>query len=148
MSATTKRTPRRAAAAPRSGPSEVAPGIFVGGWNDALGFSGSRFCVLDEAPEGMPEGTHIPIYDEAKDAPIRANLDRLAREIGAARRAGRPVLVFCGHGVRRSPLGAAWYLHRSEAIELDAAYDRIRAVRPKVEPARAWIGDLEPLERP
>jgi protein-tyrosine phosphatase len=119
----------------------------LGGRNDALKFSGRRFCVLDEAPEGMPPGTHVQIYDEDKDAPIVANLDRLATEIAAVRASREPVLLFCGHGVRRSPLAAAWYLHRDQRLPLEEAYDRIRAVRPKIETAREWIGNCSPLER-
>jgi len=128
-------------------PQEIAPGVFLGGWNDALKFSGRKFCVLDEAPDDMPAATHIPIYDEGKDTPIVSNLDRLATEVDAARRAHEPVLLFCGHGVRRSPLAAAWYLHRHEKLPLDEAYIRIRTVRPKVETASEWIGNCKPLER-
>ncbi|HLM92029.1 MAG TPA: dual specificity protein phosphatase family protein [Thermoplasmata archaeon] len=127
-------------------PQEIAPGVFLGGWNDALTFTGAKFCLLDEAPEEMPTATHIPIYDEGKDAPVVANLDRLVTEVRSARRAHEPVLIFCGHGVRRGPLGAAWYLHRSEKLPLDAAYDRIRAVRPKIETASEWIGHPQSLD--
>ena len=132
-----------------SAPSEVAPGIFVGGWKDAEGFSGTRICVLDERPEEldrMAGATHVPIYDGAKDAPIVANLDRVASEMNAAHRGHDPVLVFCGHGIRRSPLAAAWYLHRYEKLSLDDAYARIRALRPKVETPREWIGNWKKLE--
>jgi protein-tyrosine phosphatase len=137
--------PTKTRARPKS-PAEIAPGVFVGGWNDAVAFEGTRFCVLDEKPEEMPPATHIPIYDDRSGAALRPNLDRLAREIGAARAAGRPVLVFCGHGIRRSPLAAAWYLHRSEELPLDAAFERVRAVRPKAEPPSSWMGDAASLE--
>lgn len=137
----------RLAPSATTGPSEIAPGVFVGGWNDAVAFQGTRFCVLDEEPEGMPKATHIPIYNEASGAASRRNLDRLAREVGAARASGAPVLIFCGHGIRRSPLGGAWYLHRSEKIPLDAAYERVRAVRPRVEPASSWVDDPSSLGR-
>jgi protein-tyrosine phosphatase len=137
-----KRTPRP------TGPSEVALGLFVGGWKDALAFDGERFCVLDEAPPDMPPATHIPIYDEATGSALRANLDRLSGAIGSARRRGRAVLVFCGHGVRRSPLGAAWYLHRSENVPLSAAFEQIEAVRPKVERPEAWVENPASLAEP
>ncbi len=129
------------------GPSEISPGVFVGGWNDALRFEGARFCVLDEAPADMPPATHIPIYNESADRANPENLDRLAEAMRAAKNSGNPVLVFCGHGVRRSPLGGAWYLRRVEGLSLDAAYDRIRAARPKVERAREWVGNATELER-
>jgi len=132
--------PRPKATAP-DGPSEVAPGVFVGGWNDALTFTGTRFCVLDEPPDDLPAATHIPIYDADSGAARRANLDRLAREVSEARGRGEAVLIFCGHGVRRSPLGAAWYLHRAERLTLDQAFERVRAARPRAEPPSAWLGD-------
>lgn len=130
------------------GPTEIAPGVFVGGWKDAASFEGTRFCVLEELPEGLPPATHLPVYDEATGRANRRNLDRLASEIGEARRRGEPVLIFCGHGVRRSPLAAAWYLHRAEQLTLDEAYDRIRRVRRKVETARGWLGDPSSLDGP
>jgi Dual specificity phosphatase, catalytic domain len=141
----TRRTARAATGTKFPSPQEIAPGVYLGGWKDAVGFEGTRFCVLDEAPDDMPAGTHIPIYDEEKDAPRVENLERLARGIRSARDAGSPVIVFCGHGVRRSPLGAAWYLHRYEHLSLDAAYEKIRAVRPQVEHAREWIAHPEAL---
>jgi protein-tyrosine phosphatase len=126
--------------------SEIAPGVFVGGWKDAVRFDGVRFCVLDEAPADMPTATHIPIYRETTDSVDRPNLDRLARSVEEARKRGQPVLIFCGMGVRRSPLGAAWYLHSTAGLPLDEAYDRIRSVRPKVEHVRTWVGDTSALE--
>jgi len=128
-------------------PSEIAPGVFVGGWNDALEFEGKRYCVLDELPSDAPADGGYTIYDEATEAPNVANLNRLAEAVRQARAGGSPVLIFCGHGVRRSPLAGAWYLHRSEGIDLDAAYDRIRAVRPKVEHAKEWIPHPDALDR-
>jgi hypothetical protein len=128
------------------GPSEIAPGVYVGGWADALKFEGARFCVLDQEPEDMPPATHVPIYREDTDRPIPENLDRVAEAMRTAHTRGEPVLVFCGHGVRRSPLAGAWYLHRSEGISLDKAYERVQAVRPKVEHARQWIGNTTDLE--
>jgi hypothetical protein len=146
MPAAKARSRKTAAAKSPPSPQEIAPGVFLGGWNDALHFSGRRFCVLDEAPDDMPAATHIPIYDDRKDAPIIANLNRLAAEVDSARQTGEPVLVFCGHGIRRSPLAAAWYLHRHEKLPLEEAYTRIRAIRPKVEAANEWIGHCESLE--
>jgi protein-tyrosine phosphatase len=147
-----KPAPRRKRATPsptKPTASEVAPGVFVGGWADAERFGGMRFCVLDETPDApFPAEVHIPIYDDATHAPIRANLDRLAGLVAAARKSGQPVLMFCGHGVRRGPLATAWYLHRSEGIPLEEAYVRIRAVRPKVESVDRWAEDLGPLQAP
>jgi protein-tyrosine phosphatase len=141
-----KKTGKASARSRAKGPSEIAPGVFVGGWNDAVRFAGARFCVLDEAPEDMPPAMHIPIYDATNDSAIRENLDRLAQAVASARTKGEPALVFCGHGVRRGPLGGAWYLRKSEGLSLDEAYERVRAVRPKIEHARAWVGNAKQLE--
>ncbi len=131
---------------PSSHASEVSPGVFVGGWKDATSFTGTRICVLDEAPAGpMPAEAHVPIYDAGADRPLIANLERAAQLAESARRQESPVLFFCGHGVRRGSLAAAWYLHRHEGISLDAAYERIRAARPQIETAAEWIGDVTPL---
>jgi len=129
------------------GPSEIAPGIYVGGWKDATNFQGARFCVLDEAPPDMPPATHVRIYDEGSGRADPKSLDRLARAMEKAHAAGEPVLVFCGHGVRRSPLGGVWYLRRTEGLSLVDAYDRVKAARPKVEHARTWVGNADDLER-
>jgi protein-tyrosine phosphatase len=143
------RKPRARSSTKTPTASQIAPGVFVGGWADAEAFQGTRFCVLDEAPDPpIPAEVHIPIYDEAKDQPIRANLDRLAGLVAAAHAKNEPVLMFCGHGVRRGPLAGAWYLHKQEGIPLETAYDRIRAVRPKIEAVQQWVGDPSPLDRP
>ncbi len=131
-----------------TGPGEVAEGVFVGAWSDATGFVGRRFCVLDELPADAPADAGFTIYDDSQGAANLANLDRLADRISAARREGQPVLVFCGHGVRRGPLGAAWYVHRSERIPLDAAFERVRAVRPQTEEPREWMDHPESLYAP
>ena len=128
------------------GPSEIAPGVFVGSWRDAVEFEGTRFCVREEAPDDRFPATHIPIYDGSHDRAIVDQLDRLAESVSRARARGERVLVYCGHGVRRSPLAAAWYLHRAEQLSLAEAYARIEAVRPEVERARDWVGNPENLE--
>jgi len=145
MPARPSTTPRKPA---RTKPTaaEVRPGLFVGGWGDAQKFSGTKFCVLDEAPPDMPAATHVAIFDEATEEPIVSSLDQLSELISAARTREEPVLVFCGHGVRRSPLAVAWHLHRSESIPLDDAFDRIRAVRPFIEPVHAWAKGWKVLE--
>jgi hypothetical protein len=141
-----KRAAKKGKSTPK-GPSEIAAGVFVGGWNDAVEFEGTRFCVLDDVPKDMPPAVHVRIYDEAGDRANVHSLDRLATAVGAAREKGDRVLVFCGHGVRRSPLAGAWFLRRIDGLTLDQAYERIRAVRPKVEHARDWVGNASELEK-
>lgn len=143
----TKRAKTSRAAKSTTTPSEVAPGVFVGNWEDAVRFEGARFCVLDEAPADMPPATHVPIYTEATDRASPKELDRLAAAMQRSHEKGEPVLVFCHQGLYRSPLGAAWYLHRSEGLTLDQAYDRIRSVRPRAKPASGWLGNYAEIER-
>ena len=129
--------------------SEIAPGVYVGGWDDAVHFHGARVCVLDEKPkEKLPAEAHVPIYDEKKDQPLRANLEQVVQLVEAARAKDEPVLLFCGHGVRRGSLAGAWYLHRHEGISLDSAYERIRLVRPKIQHVKEWVGDWKVLADP
>ena len=133
----------------RASPSEISPGIFVGGWKDAEGFTGARICVLDERPDeldGMSGATHVPIYDGESDAPIVANLDKVADLVKAAHRRGEPALVFCGHGIRRGSLGGAWYLHRNEGVSLDVAFERVASVRPQIERPQEWMKGWRALE--
>ena len=144
MPATKSKNATRVGTATKT-PSEIAPGVYVGNWEDAVKFEGARFCVLDEAPPDMPVATHVPIYNEQTDRADRKNLDRLASAMGAARASGAPVIVFCGHGKYRSPLGGAWYLHRSEGLPLEEAYTRVRAARPKATRTLDWVGNLDEL---
>jgi protein-tyrosine phosphatase len=138
----TRKAPRRPRSPPKSNASQIAPGVYVGGWNDAEPFQGTRICVLDEVPDGkIPAEIHVPIYDEKTDRPLRENLDRVAQLVEAARQKNEPVLLFCGHGVRRGSLAGAWYLHRHDGLSLDAAFDRVRAVRPKIQHVKDWVGD-------
>lgn len=143
-----KRTPSKSRAKKeKPSASEIAPGVFVGGWSDATEFRGTRICVLDEAPdEKVPAEALIPVYDPGADRPMRANLDRIAQVAEEARGRNEPVLFFCGHGVRRGPLAGAWYLHRHDGVTLDAAYDRIRTVRSNIEPPEKWAGDTSVLK--
>ncbi len=133
----------------RSGASEVLPGLFVGGRADAARFRGVRIYVSeDPLDERWDVEAQLPVYDPTADAPNLPNLDRLADLIARNRAETRPVLVFCGHGIRRGPLGVAWYLHRREGMTLADAYARIREVRPGVEEAAEWLGHAEALEDP
>jgi len=138
---------RRTVARPTA--SQIAPGVYVGGWDDAVRFEGTRVCVLDEVPdEKLPAEAHVPIYDDVKDRPIRDNLDRVADLVDAARAKNQPVLLFCGHGIRRGSLAGAWYLHRHDGISLDAAFDRVRAARPKIQHVKDWVGGWKTLVEP
>ena len=142
---TAEKKPTRSPRASPSSFSEVAPNVFVGNWADAQRFHGARFCVLDKAPSDVPPATHVQIYDEKTDHADPSALDRLAEGMRAARDEGKPVMVFCHQGIFRSPLGAAWYLHRVDRLSLDDAYKRVIAARPKAKPASRWVGNYPDL---
>lgn len=131
-----------------SGPAEIAPGVFVGGWKDAGSFEGERFCVLDDAPPDMPRATHVRIFDETDKRADRQALDRLARSVRAARRRGSSVLIFCGHGVMRSPLGGMWYLCRTNGVTLDEAFQQVHAHRSKAVHPKTWVSNAAELTEP
>ncbi len=95
----------------------------------------------------MPAEAHHRVYDREQDVPDRAGLEVVVRLAKSARAQGKPVLLFCGHGIRRGPLAGAWYLHRVEGLSLEEAYARIRGVRPKVEHVKEWVGSWEGLAR-
>ncbi|MCI4362720.1 MAG: dual specificity protein phosphatase family protein [Thermoplasmata archaeon] len=123
----------------------------MGGWKEAEGFVGTRFCVLDDRPDELdqfPGATHVPVYDGRTDSPVRENLERLASLVRAAHDRKEPVLLFCGHGVRRSPLAMAWYLHRSESLSLDEAFARVAAARPGIEHVKEWAKGWRTLDEP
>lgn len=142
------RTKARASRAAGAGPSKIAEGVFVGGWKDAVRFEGTRICVLDEMPEGgaFPCDAHVPIFSDSDGKAIRPNLDRVAAMAREARGRGQPVLLFCGHGIRRGALAGAWYLHVAEHLPLEEAFDRVAAARPGIARPRDWIPDTSTLD--
>lgn len=148
---TTRPSNARPTKKPKSTASEIAEGVFVGGWKDAASFVGGRFCVLDERPEEldrMPGTEHLPIYDAATDEPRVENLDRIVEMAHRAREQGTPVLLFCGHGVRRGSLAGAWYLHRYGHLTIDQAFDWVASVRPQIERPQEWMGGWKRLLEP
>lgn len=54
------------------------------------------------------------------------------------------LVIHCLHGLDRSPLVVAWYLHRFRDMSLDEAYEKIRLVRPEVNDRRDWIVTITP----
>ena len=127
-------------------PQEVAPGVFVGGWDDATHFTGAKFCVMDDPPQGLPGTVHIPIYDEVRNAPILPNLEILAQRVRLAHDVGAPR---AGVLRPRDPSGAArrgLVPASVRAADRGGGLRQVRSVRPKIEHARDWIGHVEGLE--
>jgi protein-tyrosine phosphatase len=127
--------------------SEVVPRLFVGGRADAPAFRGVRISVLEDLGDPTPAEVRIPILVAANGGADRRALDRAADVIAGALRGDQPVLVYCGHGVRRSPLAVAWFLHRRRGLSFDAAYAALQAQRPEVEPASGWLSNWRELVR-
>jgi protein-tyrosine phosphatase len=145
---------------------EVVPGLWVSGygeWTDAV-YDEDKWlvvCVLENCEqegfkryEPIPHTKHYPLlrgeqmdngYYATRFPASKQALDQVASEIAMGLREGRNVLVHCGAGVERSPLAIAWYLSKSMGINVDAAYDIIRRVRPNVFDRQSWLPWEEPV---
>jgi atypical dual specificity phosphatase len=127
--------------------SEIIPGLFVGGRADAAGFQGIRICVLDNAGDESPAEARIPILTAKDRGADRAALDKVAARIQEALRHRDRILVYCGYGVRRSPLAVAWFLHRTRGHSLDDAYQIVQKGRAETEPAYRWLSNWASLSK-
>ena len=132
---------------PGVGPSEIAPGVFVGGARDATGFDGFRICVRDELEGSAPAEMRCPVLLPDGSGADRSHLERIALETARQRSAGRPVLIYCGQGSRRGPLAGAWYLRAAFGLSLHEAFRKIRSVRPQAEHPQEWLGNVKEILR-
>ena len=83
---------------------------------------------------------HIPIYDPETGRARFEEIEKVVSLVSAALRSGdQDVLVSCGSGTERSPLAIAWYLHRTEGLDVSAAYSDISGKRPQVQPRLEWL---------
>jgi protein-tyrosine phosphatase len=116
---------------------QITDTVWLGDIADAMGFKGQRICVLESMPPR--KSLWIPVL-QFSDTPfvLREQLDVLALAIDWAAKQG-PVLVYCGAGIERSPLGVAWWLHRGEGIPLAAAYARIKQISSKIQDRTYWL---------
>lgn len=122
------RLPRRMGAPERS---EVAPGLWVGGWPSRGPSPLAHLDCTAELPRRAEPAAYrcIPMLDAV--AMSAEALHTAVAQVRAWREEGRPVLVHCAYGHGRSVAVVVVVLVREGlAADVDAALDRVRALRP------------------
>lgn len=90
---------------------------------------------------------HRVSVDDTDSTNILEHFVPTADFIDAALRKGQNVLVHCQAGVSRSTTLLAAYLMRNHGLNVEQAVERIRSVRPQVEPSEFFMMQLELFER-
>lgn len=106
-------------------PSEVIPGIWVGG--PAPGYA-SVVDLTGELP--VRAARHVPMLDLAPPT-----VEQIQSAVAAieAEAPNHPLLVCCALGLSRSAAAtAAWLVHSGAEADIDSAVERIRHARPAV----------------
>lgn len=117
------------------GASEIVANLYVGDLQDAVKFDGMIISVLADVPECEPRRSiQMPFLANG-----RATLDSTAALIDAALALKQRVLVHCEEGSERAPAVVAWYLITRRGMDLDEAYELLRARRPLVRDRRRWL---------
>lgn len=128
----------------RSGRSEVAPGLWVGGWPAAGPDDLAHLDCTAELPRRAQPAAYrcVPMLDGTAMAPEA--LHEAVEQVVRWRAEGRPVLVHCAYGQGRSVAVTAVVMVRCGlASSLDDALDRIRALRPRARLVRGQRGVVE-----
>lgn len=125
----------------------VLGSLYLGDYEAAKEFIGTRICVYCDEPEYDGPFYHIPILatrpksqtDRTATASIAA-LDKAADLITESLETGRKVLVHCMGGVERSPLTIAWWLVKTNrCTTIAGAYQSLKAIRPVVADRTSWL---------
>ncbi|KNC53284.1 dual specificity phosphatase, variant [Thecamonas trahens ATCC 50062] len=138
-------------------PSEVIDGLlYLGSERNASNLRSLTLlnveCILNMASECK---NHFPMHFEYKsidifddpDVVIDGYLDDAAGFIHAAVSAGRATFVHCYMGISRSATVTLVYLMKHRGMTLQAAYDLLKAKRPKVCPNSGFMAALIRYER-
>jgi protein-tyrosine phosphatase len=140
-------------ARPADGPTQVAPGVWVGGRVAAASLPPHTGYVVDLVAEYPADPAvralrgyrSLPVLDGGYPASMPAFLSMMA-ELARARDGA--VVVHCDSGRGRAPtIAAALLVARGLVPDVRAALDAIRAVRPVVAPTRsdrAFLARVEP----
>ncbi len=78
-------------------------------------------------------------YDLREPPFTEGTLNDIADVIQVLVKNHKLVIVHCYAGIDRSPLVVAWWLARYHTETLDAAYEKIREVRPQVRDRGDWV---------
>jgi len=90
---------------------------------------------------------HRVAVDDTETTNIAEHFVPAAKFIDAALQNGQGVLVHCQAGVSRSTTLVAAYLMIKLGLNAQQAVDKIRSVRPQVEPTQFFLLQLEMFER-
>lgn len=90
---------------------------------------------------------HRVAVDDTETTNIAEHFIPTANFIDAARKNGQGVLVHCQAGVSRSTTLVAAYLMSKLGLNVEQAVEKIRSVRPQVEPTQFFLLQLEMFER-
>ncbi|KAG6867672.1 hypothetical protein C0993_012551 [Termitomyces sp. T159_Od127] len=130
---------------------EVTPGLWIGDLASALNVEELRahgiYSILS-AMRGRLKiqetfMRHQVLLDDTEDTDILQHLLPSIHFIEAELEKGRGVLVHCHAGVSRSASVVAAYLMYSKRLDMEAALDMIRKVRPSIEPNEGFLRQLE-----
>ncbi len=128
----------------RAGRSEVAPGLWVGGWPAAGPDSLAHLDCTAELPRRAEPRAYrcVPMLDGTAMSPEA--LHEAVEQVMRWRAEGLPVLVHCAYGQGRSVAVTAAVMVRSGlAPTLDDALDQIRALRPRARLVRGQRAVVE-----
>ncbi|GAA5833412.1 hypothetical protein JCM9279_001516 [Rhodotorula babjevae] len=134
---------------------QVLPGLWIGDYtaasNHALLEEHGIACVVSSMRQEYTTAPGVSLHHVAVDDTDKTNLLEhvvsTADFIDTALTKGESVLVHCQAGVSRSTTLVAAYLMLKHGLNVEQALDKIRAVRPQVEPSEAFMMQLEMLER-
>ncbi|GAA5965403.1 hypothetical protein JCM3765_004886 [Sporobolomyces pararoseus] len=98
-----------------------------------------------DAPGGVD--MHRVAVDDTETTNIAEHFIPTANFIDRALKNGQGVLVHCQAGVSRSTTLVAAYLMSKLGLNVEQAVDKIRSVRPQVEPTQFFLLQLEMFER-
>ncbi|GAA5832509.1 hypothetical protein JCM3766R1_003106 [Sporobolomyces carnicolor] len=134
---------------------QVIDGLWIGDYqasqdSDSLAQNGIG-CIVSamrqeyDAPGGVD--MHRVAVDDTETTNIAEHFVPTARFIDAALDNGQGVLVHCQAGVSRSTTLVAAFLMQKLGLNVEQAVDKIRSVRPQVEPTQFFLLQLEMFER-
>jgi hypothetical protein len=122
----------------------ITPNLGVTDWEGAEEASLTGCYVINVAPELESvtcEYDNITIGFDNILWGLEGQLDQCARHMRdkIEKAPDIRIVVHCAMGMERSPLAIAWYLHKFEGMDLNAAYKKLADARPIVIDRRSWI---------
>ncbi|BGP24976.1 tyrosine protein phosphatase yvh1 [Rhodotorula toruloides] len=134
---------------------EVLPGLWIGDYNASQDHDLLKehdiSCIVSGMRQEYAAAPGIDLHrvsvDDTDSTNIIEHFLPTADFIDAALSREQNVLVHCQAGVSRSTTLLAAYLMRKLGLNVEQAVERIRSVRPQVEPSEFFLMQLELFER-